>query len=193
MAKQKADTGNYDAGQIQVLEGLEPVRKRPGMYIGGTGKEGLHHLIKEIADNSIDEAIAGHASHVEVVLLEDGGLGIPFSWNGGNSNRGFSNNMGAGANYNYDTKKNKISASYFYNTTRLSLDAMNKQQTFLSNNNSFTNREVFEMEYRLRSGNGDYRWILEKGIPRYEGDDFAGYIGSCIDISEQKKFAFSGF
>lgn len=76
MAKQKADTGNYDAGQIQVLEGLEPVRKRPGMYIGGTGKEGLHHLIKEIADNSIDEAIAGHASHVEVVLLEDGGIKV---------------------------------------------------------------------------------------------------------------------
>lgn len=76
MAKQKADTGNYDAGQIQVLEGLEPVRKRPGMYIGGTGKEGLHHLIKEIADNSIDEAIAGHATHVEVVLLEDGGIKV---------------------------------------------------------------------------------------------------------------------
>ncbi|MBK6875559.1 MAG: PAS domain S-box protein [Ignavibacteria bacterium] len=53
--------------------------------------------------------------------------------------------------------------------------------------NSFTNREVFEMEYRLRSGNGDYRWILEKGIPRYEGDDFAGYIGSCIDINERKQ------
>jgi len=76
MAKQKADTGNYDAGQIQVLEGLEPVRKRPGMYIGGTGKEGLHHLIKEIADNSIDEAIAGHATHVEVVQLKDGGIRV---------------------------------------------------------------------------------------------------------------------
>lgn len=77
MAKQKAGaTGNYDASQIQVLEGLEPVRKRPGMYIGGTGKEGLHHLIKEIADNSIDEAIAGEATHVEVVLMEDGGIKV---------------------------------------------------------------------------------------------------------------------
>lgn len=75
MAKQKiADA--YDASQIQVLEGLEPVRKRPGMYIGSTGYEGVHHLIKEIADNCIDEAIAGHASKVEVVLLEDGGVKV---------------------------------------------------------------------------------------------------------------------
>lgn len=74
MAKQKADA--YDGSQIQVLEGLEPVRKRPGMYIGSTGYDGVHHLIKEIADNSIDEAIAGHATTVEVTLLEDGGARI---------------------------------------------------------------------------------------------------------------------
>jgi DNA gyrase subunit B len=74
MDKQKTDTASYDAEQIQVLEGLEPVRKRPGMYIGGTGIEGLHHLIKEIADNSIDEAIAGAANEVSVKLLKDGGV-----------------------------------------------------------------------------------------------------------------------
>ena len=75
MAKQKT-TASYDASQIQVLEGLEPVRKRPGMYIGSTGYDGVHHLIKEIADNCIDEAIAGHATFVDVKLLADGGITI---------------------------------------------------------------------------------------------------------------------
>lgn len=72
MSKQK----QYDSRQIQVLEGLEPVRKRPGMYIGGTGKDGLHHLIKEIADNCVDEAIAGHASELHITLQEDGGISV---------------------------------------------------------------------------------------------------------------------
>ena len=67
---------DYNASEIQVLEGLEPVRKRPGMYIGSTGYDGLHHLIKEIADNSIDEAIAGFATHVKVTLLADGGCRV---------------------------------------------------------------------------------------------------------------------
>ncbi len=75
MAKQKSTTA-YDAAQIQVLEGLEPVRKRPGMYIGSTGYDGVHHLIKEIADNSIDEAIAGHATKITVTVLADGGLSV---------------------------------------------------------------------------------------------------------------------
>lgn len=74
MAKQTADA--YDASQIQVLEGLEPVRKRPGMYIGSTGYDGIHHLIKEIADNSIDEAIAGFATRVDVRILKDGGITV---------------------------------------------------------------------------------------------------------------------
>jgi len=75
MAKQK-DNGSYDGSQIQVLEGLEPVRKRPGMYIGSTGYDGLHHLVKEIADNCIDEAIAGFASRVDIVILADGGITV---------------------------------------------------------------------------------------------------------------------
>lgn len=66
----------YNASEIQVLEGLEPVRKRPGMYIGSTGYDGLHHLIKEIADNAIDEAIAGYATSVTVTLLTDGGCRV---------------------------------------------------------------------------------------------------------------------
>mgnify|MGYP000902555099 CR=1 FL=1 len=74
MTKQTKDS--YDGSQIQVLEGLEPVRKRPGMYIGSTGYDGVHHLIKEIADNSIDEAIAGFATRVDVRILQDGGITI---------------------------------------------------------------------------------------------------------------------
>lgn len=75
MTKQKQDV-SYDANQIQVLEGLEPVRKRPGMYIGSTGYDGVHHLIKEIADNCIDEAIAGYATRVDITLLADGGVRV---------------------------------------------------------------------------------------------------------------------
>jgi DNA gyrase subunit B len=76
MAKTKAKKkgGNYDAGSIQVLEGLDPVRKRPGMYIGGTSTEGLHHLIWEVVSNSIDEAMAGHGKYIEVRLLAEGNM-----------------------------------------------------------------------------------------------------------------------
>jgi DNA gyrase subunit B len=73
--KSKKKNG-YSADQITVLEGLEPVRKRPGMYIGGTGIEGLHHLVWELVDNGIDEALAGHANSVSVKLLADGGVTV---------------------------------------------------------------------------------------------------------------------
>src|SRR3989338_838757 len=84
MAEKKVKKGNYDASSISVLEGLEPVRKRPGMYIGTTGPDGLHHLIWEVFDNSRDEAMGGFADDIEIALLPgnrirvvDNGRGIP--------------------------------------------------------------------------------------------------------------------
>ena len=76
LAAAQAAEGGYDASAIEVLEGLEPVRRRPGMYIGGTDERALHHLFAEVIDNSMDEAVAGHATFIEVELEESGALAV---------------------------------------------------------------------------------------------------------------------
>ena len=77
----------YDAAAIEVLEGLEPVRRRPGMYIGGTDSKGLHHLVSEVLDNSMDEAVAGFATKIDIeftseeeISISDNGRGIPIDF-----------------------------------------------------------------------------------------------------------------
>ena len=74
--KKMGEGKEYKAEQIKVLEGLEGVRKRPAMYIGGTGKDGLHHCVYEVVDNSIDEALAGFCDTVEIIIQKDGGLTV---------------------------------------------------------------------------------------------------------------------
>jgi DNA gyrase/topoisomerase IV subunit B len=72
----KVENSNYNAANIQVLEGMEAVRKRPAMYIGDTGERGYHHLVYEVVDNSIDEALAGHCSMIDVIINPDGSLTV---------------------------------------------------------------------------------------------------------------------
>ena len=81
---QRRGERDYTAQDIEVLEGLEPVRRRPGMYVGGTDERALHHLVAEVLDNAMDEAVAGHANRIELelqaadrVLVRDNGRGIP--------------------------------------------------------------------------------------------------------------------
>ena len=76
------DPSDYNANAMTIVEGLAHVRKRPGMYIGSTGSTGLHHLVWEVVDNSVDEAMAGYATHITVTLLADGGVRVQVNGRG---------------------------------------------------------------------------------------------------------------
>ncbi|WP_370448540.1 DNA topoisomerase (ATP-hydrolyzing) subunit B [Dermacoccus sp. 147Ba] len=145
----------YDASAIQVLEGLEAVRKRPGMYIGSTGERGLHHLVWEIVDNSVDEALAGHADRVDVTILPDNGLRVSDNGRG----------IPTGRNEQYDMSTVELVLTQLHAGGKFGGGGYKVSGGLHGVGSSVVNALSTRLEVEVRQKGHVYRMEFEGGVP----------------------------
>ena len=177
----------YSAEQITVLEGLEPVRKRPGMYIGSTSETGLHHLVWEVVDNSVDEAMAGHATQIEVFLQEDGGVtvhdngrGIPVDLHKSSKKSALETvltMLHAGGKFGGDASGYKVSGGLH----GVGVSVVNALSTNLT---AQVRRDgkIYEQKYKIGKPQGAVKVVgkVEKNDPRQTGTTITFYPDTSI-------------
>lgn len=146
----------YDASAIQVLEGLEAVRKRPGMYIGSTGERGLHHLVWEIVDNSVDEALAGHADRVDVTILPDNGVRVSDNGRG----------IPTGRNEQYDMSTVELVLTQLHAGGKFGGGGYKVSGGLHGVGSSVVNALSTRLEVEVRQKGHVYRMEFEGGVPR---------------------------
>ena len=145
----------YDASAIQVLEGLEAVRKRPGMYIGSTGERGLHHLVWEIVDNSVDEALAGHADRVDVTILPDNGVRVSDNGRG----------IPTGRNEQYDMSTVELVLTQLHAGGKFGGGGYKVSGGLHGVGSSVVNALSTRLEVEVRQKGHVYRMEFEGGVP----------------------------
>ncbi|QEH94761.1 DNA topoisomerase (ATP-hydrolyzing) subunit B [Dermacoccus abyssi] len=145
----------YDASAIQVLEGLEAVRKRPGMYIGSTGERGLHHLVWEIVDNSVDEALAGHADRVDVTILPDNGVRVSDNGRG----------IPTGRNEQYDMSTVELVLTQLHAGGKFGGGGYKVSGGLHGVGSSVVNALSTRLEVEVRQKGDVYRMEFEGGVP----------------------------
>ena len=145
----------YDASAIQVLEGLEAVRKRPGMYIGSTGERGLHHLVWEIVDNSVDEALAGHADRVDVTILPDNGVRVSDNGRG----------IPTGRNEQYDMSTVELVLTQLHAGGKFGGGGYKVSGGLHGVGSSVVNALSTRLEVEVRQQGHVYRMEFEGGVP----------------------------